>query len=255
MNTKKYGRFLFVLIAFALLLPTPFVKAEGKSIVGATTVYESQRGKIVKANLYIHGNEKIAGGSLDLLYDKTALTVQKAEIGDQLSDYITSVNTEQAGKVSLTWAKGAEQQQEGTLLTLTVRLEKADETTALDLQDVKLYGEDFSTIAVDAYDGDIKPFKGDKKKNSSKVKGDKEWTIRFNTAFNPATVNNHTVRVKDSRGNEIDVSAKVRDNNVIVISPKSDYARGTYTLEITEQVRALNGSKLKQPVQYEFSVE
>ena len=60
------------------------------------------------------------------------------------------MNTDQDGKVSLEWAKATGQVQEGTLLTITGRLLKANETTALDLQDVQLFSEDFSAIAVDS---------------------------------------------------------------------------------------------------------
>ncbi|OKL37641.1 cohesin domain-containing protein [Domibacillus mangrovi] len=255
MNFVKYRKLLLLFFAFVFLLPNPIVKAEGKSFVGATTIYEGQKGKTLKISLYIHGSEKIAGGSLDLLYDKTALTVQKTEAGDQLTGYLSSVHTGQDGKVSLVWAKAVGETQEGTLLTITARLLKADETTNLDLQNVKIYSKNGSAIAVDSFDGSVKPFKGDVRKHKSKVKGDKEWSVRLNNEFNSATVNKHTVTVKDSGGNAIDVKIKVRDSKVFVVSPKSNYSRGTYTLEITEQVRSLKGSKLKQPIKYEFSVE
>lgn len=256
MNTKKKMIFLSLFFAFTLLLPTSSIaKAEDTSFVGAATVYEGQRGRTVKVNLYIHGSEKIAGGSLNLLYDKSALTIQKVELGDSLTDYMSSVNEDQAGKVSLTWAKAVGQMQEGTLLTITARLAKPDETIALDLQDVQLFSENFSSITVETFDGAVKPFKGEAKKHESKVKRDKEWNIRLNKAFNLATVNKHTVLVKDSRGNEIAVNINMRNSETFTVSPKSNYVSGTYTLEITEQVQALNGTKLKQPVRYEFTVE
>lgn len=257
MNTIKSTIFFTLFLAFTLLLPTSIVNAEEeKSIVSVETVYEGNQNKIVEISLYIHGSEQIAGGSLELLYDKTKLTVQKVENGDQLMGYLASANKDQVGHVSLTWAKATGQTQKGTLLTITAKLAKANETIALDLQDVQLWREDISLMAVESFDGEVKPFAGKADKHKEKVKVDKEWTVRLNKPFNPATVNKHTVTVKDSRGKEIDVKIEALDNTTFVVSPKGKYvSKATYTLEITEQVRELNGNKLKQPVKYEFSIE
>lgn len=255
MSYKKFVIFLAAFFALSLWLLPSMAKATEKSFVEATTVYEAQKGKTVNISVYIHGSEKIAGGSLNLLYDQTELTVQKVELGDQLSSYISSVNSDQDGKVSLEWAKATGQVQEGTLLTITARVLKVNETTALDLQDVQLFDEDSSAIAVDSVDGAVKPFKGSTKKNSSKVNANKAWTVRFNRAIDPVTVNKYTVRVKDSRGKEIDVNVKESGSKALVVSPKSNYARGTYTLEITEKIRMVNGNQLKTPIRYEFSVK
>lgn len=251
----KYAPIIIFIFVLALLVPSPFAKADGKSLVGVENVYENQKGKTVTFNLYIHGNENIAGGSLDLLYDQTALSVQTAKIGDQLSGSIWSVNTAQAGKVSLEWANAAGQLQEGTVLTITARLLKADETIPLDLQNVSLFREDYSIITVDSFNGEVKPFKGKQIKLSSKVKANKQWTIRFNKAFDSATVNKNTVMVLDSLGNRVDVNVQAVTGNSVTVTPKSDYKSGTYTLLVTEQVRTLTGDKLKQPVKYGFSVE
>ena len=127
------------------------VKAADQSFVSVSTVYESQRYKTVNISLYIHGTEEIAGGSLDLFYDKTALTVKNVTLGDSLADYMTSVNKDQAGKVSLAWAKENGQTQEGTLLTMTASLAKANENIALDLQNVQLFAEDYTVIKTNSY--------------------------------------------------------------------------------------------------------
>ena len=84
MNYKKFVIFLAAFFALSLLLPPSMAKAAEKSFVEATTVYEAQKGKTVNISLYIHGSEKIAGGSLNLLYDKTELTVQKVELGESV---------------------------------------------------------------------------------------------------------------------------------------------------------------------------
>lgn len=246
--------FLVAFFALSYLLPTSMAKAATKSFVGASTIYEAQRGKTVNITLYIHGAEKIAGGSVDLVYDKTELSVSKVEIGDQLSGYISSVNAEQDGQISLEWARATEKSQKGTLLTITGRLLKENATTALDLQGVQLYSDNGKAISVSAYDGEIRPFKGTTKTYKTPVKANKTWTIRLNKAVNSATVTKQTVKVKNRSGKEVDVSIKVVNSKTFTVKPKSNYARGTYTLEVTNQVRSSSGAKLK-PMRYVFSVK
>ena len=233
------------------------VKAGDQSFVSVSTVYESSRTKDVTISLYIHGTEEIAGGSLDLFYDKALLNVKDVTTGDVIADYMTSVNKDQAGKVSLAWAKDSGQIQEGTLLTITARLLKANESVALDLKNVQLLTEDYAVIKTNTFDGEIKPFKGESKKHESKVKRDKKWNVRLSQDFYSATVNQHTVKVRDSKGNEVKVNIQLKPkaSNEFIVIPQKNYDSGTYTLEITEQVRSLNGSQLSNPVQYEFTVE
>lgn len=258
MHLTKYAPFLIVIFAIGLLLPPEqFAKADvsEKSFVGVESVYENQKGKMVNINLYIHGTDKIAGGSLELAYDQTALSVQKAVIGDQLANYISSVNIDQPGKVSLDWAEADGHIQDGTILTITAQLLKADETTSLDLQNVSLFKDDFSMIPIDTFNGEVKPFNGTVKKHDAKVQANKEWTVHFNKEFNPSTVNKHTVMVKDSMGNGIDTNVTLSNQNTLIVTPISNYKSGTYTLLITDQVRTLDGTRLKQPVKYQFTVQ
>lgn len=256
----KYTRYipLFIfLFACSFLLPSTMVKAADQSFVSVSTVYESSRTKDVTISLYIHGTEEIAGGSLDLFYDKALLNVKDVTMGDALADYMTSVNKDQAGKVSLAWVKESGKTQEGTLLTVTARLVKANEKVDLDLKNVQLLTEDYDVIKTNTFDGEIKPFKGESKKYESKVKGNKKWNVLLNQNFNPATVNPHTVKVKDSKGNEVKIKLDLNQgsSDEFIVIPQKDYDSGTYTLEITEQVRSLNGSQLSKPIRYEFTVE
>ncbi|WP_157843135.1 Ig-like domain-containing protein [Bacillus sp. FJAT-42315] len=248
-------KFLALLLCFSFLLPTISVRAEEKAVVGVSTVYEERRGVNVDIGIYIHSKEKLAGGSLDLVYDKDLLTVSKAVVGDQMTSYLSSTNDDQPGKVSFVWADESGEALEGTLLTVSVRLSKASETIPLKLENVQLFSEGLSLVPVDLLDGSIKPFKGDKQKHPSKVKGDKQWTIRLNNEFRTATLNKHTVRMKDSRGYEVDIIIKKRDNKSFTVQPKSTLSRGNYTLEITEQLRSIKGNKLKTAIQREFTVE
>ena len=78
----------------------------------------------------------------------------------------------------------------------------------------------FQRLLLIQFDGAVKPFKGSTKKHKSKVKANKAWTVRFNQAINPATVNKYTVRVKDSRGKEIDVNVKESGSKALVVITK-----------------------------------
>lgn len=251
----RKGKILVLFLCFVLLLPTVVAHAEETTVIGTSATYEAQGGKTVEIGVYINSKEKIASGSLELLYDKSLLSVKDVKLGESLSSYLTSVNGEKEGKISLAWANADGKGLDGTLLTVSVRLSKDNENIKLDLENVQLFNEDGSKVAVQLFDGEIKPFSGELKKHTSKVKHDKQWTITLNQAFNPATVNRHTVKVKDRHGDLIDVLVKKRDNTSFVIIPKGDYASGEYTLVISDQIRSSNGKKLKTPIELEFTVE
>ena len=93
MKNSKFVIYLSLFCLFLVLLPTTFVKAEDKSFIGASTVYEEKKGKTVTINLYIHGSEKIAGGSLTLLYDQKALIINKSKskvvLGRSISELLS----------------------------------------------------------------------------------------------------------------------------------------------------------------------
>lgn len=258
-KNSKIILYLSLFCAFALLLPTTFVKAEEKSFVGASTVYEDKKGKTVNISLYIYGSEKITAGSVTLLYDQKALTVNKSKskvvLGDQLTNSFASVNVKKAGKVSLEWAQPTAQQQEGTLLTLSAKLTKANETIDLDVVNVQLFTEDLNTLDVDEIDGAIKPFSGQTETFAEKVGRDKQWTIVLENDFNPLTVNKHTVRVKNRSGKEMDIILSMTNSKEFVVLPKTNYKAGSYTLEMTEQVRNINGEVVNQPKRLLFSVK
>ena len=246
---------IFILLCLLVLaLPNTFVQAKEDSLIGVSTLYEEKRGAIVDLGVFIQSNENIAGGSLKLVYDKTKLDVRKVELGDQLTNYLTSYNFSEPGTIALEWAKAAGKNLDGTLLIINARLLNASETIDLRLKDVQLYNDDLSEVDVQTLDGQIKPFKGTKKAHDVKVNGNKEWTIELNKDFNPATINRHTIFVKDYRGNLIDVNIQKINQHSFKIKPKANYLRGNYTLDISEQVRSISGSKL-EPCRFEFSVE
>lgn len=255
---SKLTKFLFAFSAFALMLPNQPAKAaetSEKSVISASTVYEERKGRTVTLDIYISGKDKIAGGSLEIDYNESALTVSKVDAGDQLQGYLSSVNSEEDGTVSLTWAKAEGEVQKGTLLTVTARLTNGNEAIALDLNNVQLFKEDGSLMETDVFDGAVKPFDGKKQTHDKKVAGDRDWKITLNKDFNPATVNTKTVKILDSRGTEVEIVVNVTGQRVFTVKPKTTLARGTYTLLITEQVHSRDGKPLKEPIQFEYTVE
>ena len=165
------------------------------------------------------------------------------------------MNVNQAGKVSLEWAQASGQSQEGTLLTLSARLAKANETIHLDLVNVKLFAEDLKPLAVDVVDGVIAPFSGETENYDSKVERDKQWTILLENECNPFSINQHTVSVKNRSGKEMDIAFQVNSSKEFVVLPKTNYKPGTYTLEMTDQILGSNGEMLNKPKRLIFSVK
>lgn len=91
-------------------------------------------------------------------------------------------------------------------------------------------------------------------KQSLKFKtGNFVWKIKFNTALDPATVNNNTMTVTSSLGQlkvSLDYDAL---RNEVEISPLEPYAKDeTYTLHISKMVTTKGGKPLKDDVEVRF---
>lgn len=84
----------------------------------------------------------------------------------------------------------------------------------------------------------------------------KEWSVKFNMALDPATVNADTVYVKDEDGtfHSVDLSLS-EDQTVIKIKPNTPYSPDhSYNIYITDGVAAITGKYLKQPVVIPFTI-
>lgn len=254
MNVMKNMKVLILLSLVVLLLPSTFVQAKEKTLLGISTVYEERRTNI-EVGVFIHTDEEIAGGSFDIVYDQNKMSVRKVDMDGQLGS-LSSSNYADAGTISVAWAKAEGEALKGTLLKVTAYPGKASDTIDFKFKNVHLYAEDGSEIAVQLLDGQIKPFPltGENNTHDSTEKIDKEWTITLSKPFDPATLNEHTVKVK-SGSNLVDVDVKRKNDNSFTVTPKGNYTRGTYILEITEQLHSLNGSKLNKPVRHEFRVQ
>lgn len=251
---KKIRMTLLLIFGLVLLLPL-IGQAAGNTVIGVSTVYQDKVGTVDLA-VFIQGSENVASGSFDVEYDSTQLTIVDRDVkeGDILKDSLFSSNGEEAGKVSLAFANAAAGLQNGTLLTFKARVLNAGDTVDLKLANVHFYSADGKEIPIQLIDGQIKPFNGDTKEYAGTVTGDKAWTIKLSKSYNPASLNAYAVTVKRGTVN-IDVTVVPKDDRSFTVTPKVNYPRGKYTLEITEQITSANGSKLNKPVRHVFSVQ
>lgn len=248
---------MVVLSLLLLWLPSTTIQAKEKPVLGVTTVYEN-RATTVDLAVYLQSDEKIAGGSFDVRYDSTQLTVNDSSVvvGEALSGFIlNSKNGETAGKVSAAFANDTGLTINGNVLTFKGRILKKDSTIDLQFENVQFYGEDGKKIAVTIVGGAIKPFDGKESTNQDKADNAKPWTITLSTAYNRASLNEYTVSVKDRYNRPVEIVIVNVSNTEFKVKPKGTYARGTYTLEITDQLLSATGEKLEEPVRHTFTVQ
>ena len=83
------------------------------------------------------------------------------------------------------------------------------------------------------------------------------WKIKFNVPLDPKTVN--SVNLYVTTLNMTPLNTAIRYNSIeneIEIEPKEPYAQNeSYILNITTNVKSLNGKPLKEPVQVQFKIE
>jgi len=249
---------VFVLLSlFVLFIPTTIASAVSKPVVGASTVYTEKTGT-VNLSVFIDSDERIAGGSFELVYDPTQLTVRDKIVkpGPALTTQLTAINSAEVGKVAVAWAQGTGVSMKGTVIEFpaTVTTEGAGTTVNLTLKNVELYDAQGKKIAVQVLNGQVKPFTGIEKIHPGTVDVNKEWIIRLSTPYNPATLNNKTVTVK--RGTvSVDVEVTRIDATTFKVKSKLPFNKAKHTLEITDQLRSAGGGKLRQPVRHVFTVK
>lgn len=250
-------KILVVLSLLFFMLPTINIEAKEKPILSVSTVYEKAV-KTVDLAVFLQSDEKISSGSFDVIYDSTLLRVNDSSVvvGDVLSSYLlSSKNGSTAGKVSLAFANDTGATMNGTVLTFKGTIAKAGATIDLQFENAHFYGEDGKEIAVTLSNGAIKPFDGEEKTHLEKVDNIRPWTITLSSAYHPASLNAYSVKVLNSVGKEMDVVLTKVSSTQFSVKPKGTYIRGTYTLEINEQLLSAGGSKLKEPVRFMFTVQ
>lgn len=253
-NTKTLQVFM-LLSLLLLLLPSTLAQAKGQPVIGVSNGY-TERADYVDIGVFIQSDEKIASGSFDLVYDSDLLKVTDRDVvlGDQLMNYLTSKSGVEEGKVTLSFAKATGETFDGTLMKIKTRVMSVNEPIYIKFKNAQFYDEKGTKVNVKLLDGLIKSFTGDTQTHEKTETLDKVWTITLSNAFNPATLNEHTVKVT-SGTRIVDVILTPINSTSFTVTPKGNYTRGTYTLEISDQLRSANGSKLNKPIRHIFKVQ
>ncbi|ARD48915.1 hypothetical protein SporoP33_12205 [Sporosarcina sp. P33] len=253
----KKIRILLMFSMLLLFIPITSAKATVKqTAVGVSSAFIERSGSAT-LSVFISSDEKIAGGSFDIIYNPEQLRINASDVKmtDTLSDYLSSAGSDAAGKVSMSFAKSS-----GSLIDGTVMEVKATVLSAgygnihnLTLQNVELYNEQGKRITTQLINGQIKPFDGKESTHPNSVTVDKPWLITLNKPYNPATLNTSAVSLK--RGSaDFPFELELVNATQFRVKPIGSYIRSTYTLEITDQLRSMNGAKLNQPVRLKFKV-
>lgn len=254
---KKIKTLLLFSILLLLIPVIPAQAAAKNTALGISSAFLEKTGT-VNLKVYISSDEKIAGGSFDIAYNPNNLRINTsdAKVTDTLSDYLSSGGSDGAGNISLSFAKATGSLIDGTVMEIkaTVLSSGAGQVNDLKLENVELYNEQGKKIIVQAMNGEIKPFIGEEKTYAESVDNDKPWVITLSKAYNPATLNDSAVSMK--RGTtSVSVEVEVVSDTQFRVKPVGTYPRGTYTMDITDQLRSSNGAKLSQPVRFTFKVK
>lgn len=231
-----------------------------KATVNVSSIYQDRRGLVVKAVVSVQHAENLAGGVIELSYDSDVALATSLTKGDVIGDslYVENMENANAGKVRVAFASSSILESNGELLVIDLRLLHRNQknSTNLTLSDVQLYDVNGNPLVFNTYDGFIKPFDGVNKGKKDNVQNNKNWTVEFNSAMDPSTLNKHNIYVVNtSTGEQINIRIKPSsDKKSIDVKPVGNYTRGNYTLTVTEQVRSAAGTPLKEPVQLEFTV-
>ena len=83
------------------------------------------------------------------------------------------------------------------------------------------------------------------------------WKIKFNVPLDPKTVNNVNLYVTSLNLSPLKTAIRYNSlENEIEIEPMEAYAQNeSYILNITTNVKSLNGKPLKEPIQVQFKID
>lgn len=254
----KFIRIMLTLVLLATILPIKSTYAvSNQSIISVTTAYLEKAGT-VNMSVSIDSDEQIAAGSFDVEFDSTLTTVQanRVVLGETVSSLpLTSLGTEEVGKISVAWAQTKGVKMKGTLVDFPARIVAANagEKIPFKLRNVQLYDAKGKEIPVKAINGQIKPFDGKETEHPETVGVDKVWTVRLSEPYHPGTLTDQAVTLK--RGTiEEEITITPLTDRSFQVKANSPLRKTKYTLEITEQLSSANGSKLKEPVRHIFTV-
>lgn len=253
----KKIKFLLVFSILLLLIPViPTEAAVKKTAVGVSSAFVERTGSTT-LTVFISSDEKIAGGSFDIIYNPDNLRINTTDVKmtDTLSDYLSSGGSDGTGKISMSFAKSSGSAIDGTIMEVkaTVLTPGSGKINDLKLENVELYNEQGNKINAQLVNGQVKPFDGKDSTYSGTVGVDKSWVITLSKPYNPATLNASAVSVK--RGSTaFPIEVEAINDTQFRVKPIGSYLKTTYTLEVTDQLRSVNGAKLSQPVRLTFKV-
>ncbi|WP_156890578.1 cohesin domain-containing protein [Sporosarcina ureae] len=240
-----------------LLIPTISAKATvKKTVVGVSSAFIERSGSTT-LSVFISSDEKIAGGSFDILYNPEQLRINASDVKmtDTLSEYLSVGGSDASGKISISFAKASGSVIDGTVMEVKATVLSAGygNINNLILENTELYDEQGKRITTQLINGQIKPFVGKESTHPNAVTVDKPWLITVSKPYNPATLNTSAVTLK--RGStDFPIELEVVNDRQFRVKPIGSYIRSTYTLEITDQLRSINGAKLNEPVRLKFKV-
>ncbi|WP_143561068.1 cohesin domain-containing protein [Sporosarcina sp. P3] len=240
-----------------LLIPTISAKATvKKTVVGVSSAFIERSGSTT-LSVFISSDEKIAGGSFDIHYNPEQLRINASDVKmtDTLSEYLSVGGSDASGKISISFAKASGSVIDGTVMEVKATVLSAGygNINNLILENTELYDGQGKRITTQLINGQIKPFVGKESTHSNAVTVDKPWLITVSRPYNPATLNTSAVTLK--RGStDFPIELEVVNDRQFRVKPIGSYIRSTYTLEITDQLRSINGAKLNEPVRLKFKV-
>ena len=227
-------------------------------MVGVTTIYEDRRGAVFNVEIYAKNLQHMPSGQLKLEFDPSVIQMRDLKKGELLQPFLYEENLTRAseGEIQAAWAGASGVSGEGPLLTIEFRLLTRDAKSALTLSNVRLFDDHPREIRPFVLSGDVKPFNGKtENRQSPTVPPTKEWTVTVSTKLARESINRNTIFVLDQSGNKVRTNTTLtQSGSAIKITPAQPYPKGTYTLVITDQLRAQNGGKLNEPKRMTFTV-
>lgn len=142
---------------------------------------------------------------------------------------------------------------DGTKELIKGRLVKRNNEEALEFTVTKF--STFTMVYVDGF-GEVNNFPGKTFTSKGNVMQDKEWTIAFSTAVDPATVNENSVYVVDGKGVRTEVEYMLsNDKKKLTVVPKKFYELNqSYDLFIMDGVNSEFGKKIVESARMSFTI-
>ncbi|MCA0971503.1 Ig-like domain-containing protein [Halobacillus litoralis] len=258
---KSAGMTLMTAVLLFAFLPWQGdASAVGKGTISVSSVYEDSERKTVSISIEAQDIENMESGQLELRYDPQVGYVRGTDSGSSLEDAITVINEDEAedGIVKFAWV-ATDEVENGTLLSLDFYTthEQGVKATDLELVETQVFDEDGDEIGVSLSDGYIKPFDG-KVESEEEVSGNKTWTIEFSTPILESSISEQSVYIQNERRNAlVDVNLSLsNDGKVLTVKPADELRRSyDYSLIVSENVRSMTNTRLKEAVKVPFTVQ